>query len=103
MIDMYNADVTIHMLRGTQEHAIDDEFIEEWAYVQIFLSHMFEEVEEVTGTMLWGEVVGEDYVSATDLDLGQAHGFLARHISHFQAEYERVQRKHAVDLTSDEE
>jgi hypothetical protein len=84
MIHMYNADVSINMLRGTEKKAMEDEFIEEWAHVQLFFRYLFGDDEEVT-------------------DLSGANRFLVKHKFHFQAEYERVQRKHAVDLTSDEE
>jgi hypothetical protein len=84
MKHLYNADVSINMLRGTEKNAMEDEFIDEWTHVQLFFKYLLGEGEGVT-------------------DLSGAHRFLVKHKFHFRAEYERVQRKHAVDLTSDEE
>jgi hypothetical protein len=105
MIHMYNADVSIHMVRGTTEQAIASEFVQEWAHVQLFFSYMFKEVEEVTEDMIWCEVVGKWYLNETNLDLVGARSFLVKHTTRFQAEYERIQRTQSAlaDLTSDEE
>ena len=107
MMHMYNTNIAIHMLRGTIDKSIMNEIDQKWGHVQLFFRCIFEDVEEVTEAMLRCGVVGRWYTThptgTTELDLNSARRLLSTYYDHFMTEYERVQRKHAADLTSDEE
>jgi hypothetical protein len=107
MIYMYNANISLQMIRGTNAKAIEIEFVPEWAHVHVFFKYLFEKMEEVTEDALWSEVIGETYFDDIKLDLSVARHFLIKHKPFLVAEHARIQQKHAanqaIDLTADEE
>jgi hypothetical protein len=103
MVYMYNANIALQMIRGTNAKAIEIEFVPEWAHVHVFFKYLFEKMEEVTEDALWSEVIGETYFDHINLDLNVARHFLIKHKPILMAEHARIQQKHAIDLTADEE